>query len=68
MPEIKSIIVESDEPMGPFGAKGVGEMGGTPTAAAIANAIYDAIGIRMTELPMTPERVLAAIMKKEERA
>ncbi|MCX6059772.1 MAG: xanthine dehydrogenase family protein molybdopterin-binding subunit [Chloroflexi bacterium] len=65
MPEIKSIIVETDDPKGPFGAKGVGEMGGTPTAAAIANAIYNAIGIRMTQLPMTPERVLAAIIQKE---
>ncbi|MEK6752033.1 MAG: xanthine dehydrogenase family protein molybdopterin-binding subunit [Chloroflexota bacterium] len=65
MPEIKSIIVETDDPKGPFGAKGVGEMGGTPTAAAIANAIYDAVGVRMTQLPMTPERVLAAIMEKE---
>ena len=65
MPEIKSIIVETDDPKGPFGAKGVGEMGGTPTAAAIANAIYDAVGVRMTQLPMTPERVLAAIMQKE---
>ncbi|HLF90681.1 MAG TPA: xanthine dehydrogenase family protein molybdopterin-binding subunit [Anaerolineales bacterium] len=66
MPEIETIIVETDDPGGPFGAKGVGEMGGTPTAAAVANAIYDAIGIRMTELPMTPERVLAAILKKEQ--
>jgi xanthine dehydrogenase molybdenum-binding subunit len=65
MPKIETIIVETDDPRGPFGAKGVGEMGGTPTAAAIANAIYDAIGIRMTQLPMTAERVLAAIMKKE---
>lgn len=65
MPEIEIIIVETDDPKGPFGAKGVGEMGGTPTAAAIANAIYDAIGIRMAQLPMTPERVLAAIMQKE---
>ena len=39
-------------------------MGGTPTAAAIANAVYDAVGIRMTQLPMTPERVLAALDKK----
>jgi xanthine dehydrogenase molybdenum-binding subunit len=61
MPPIETIIVETDDPAGPFGAKGVGEMGGTPTAAAIANAVYDAIGIRLTELPMTPERVLAAI-------
>jgi xanthine dehydrogenase molybdenum-binding subunit len=65
MPEIETIIVETGDPGGPFGAKGVGEMGGTPTAAAVANAIYDAIGIRMTELPITPERLLAAILEKE---
>jgi xanthine dehydrogenase molybdenum-binding subunit len=61
MPEIESIIIETNDPQGPFGAKGVGEMGGTPTAAAIANAIYDAVGIRLTTLPMTPERVLKAL-------
>ncbi len=61
MPEIETIIVETDDPQGPFGAKGVGEMGGTPTAAAIANAIYDAVGVRLTRLPMTPERVLKAL-------
>lgn len=67
MPEIKSIIVETDDPGGPFGAKGVGEMGGTPTAAAIANAIFDAVGVRMTKLPMTAERVLKALDKKREQ-
>ncbi len=61
MPDIETIIIETDEPQGPFGAKGVGEMGGTPTAAAIANAIYDAVGVRLTQLPMTPERVLKAL-------
>lgn len=61
MPEIETIIVETDDPGGPFGAKGVGEMGGTPTAAAIANAIFDAVGVRLTELPMTPERILRAL-------
>lgn len=61
MPDIESILVETDDPQGPFGAKGVGEMGGTPTAAAIANAIYDAVGVRLTTLPMTPERVLKAL-------
>jgi xanthine dehydrogenase molybdenum-binding subunit len=66
MPEIETILVETDDPGGPFGAKGVGEMGGTPTAAAIANAIYDAIGIRLTDLPMTPERVLAAILQRRQ--
>ncbi|MDP7346533.1 MAG: hypothetical protein QF690_05755, partial [Anaerolineales bacterium] len=64
MPRIETIIVETNDPQGPFGAKGVGEMGGTPTAAAIANAIYDAVGVRLTELPMTPERVLAALDKR----
>lgn len=64
MPIIETHIIETDDPGGPFGAKGVGEMGGTPTAAAIANAIYDAIGVRMTQLPMTPERVLAALDAK----
>ena len=67
MPAIETIIVETDDPGGPFGAKGVGEMGGTPTAAAIANAIYDAAGVRLTQLPMTPERVLAALDKKREK-
>ncbi len=66
MPPIEVIIVETDDPGGPFGAKGVGEMGGTPTAAAIANAIYDAVGVRLTELPMTPERVLRAMMRRGE--
>ncbi|MCK6568989.1 MAG: xanthine dehydrogenase family protein molybdopterin-binding subunit [Anaerolineales bacterium] len=64
MPAIETFIIETDDPGGPFGAKGVGEMGGTPTAAAIANAIYDAVGVRMTQLPMTPERVLAALDEK----
>ncbi|MEK9162571.1 MAG: xanthine dehydrogenase family protein molybdopterin-binding subunit [Chloroflexota bacterium] len=61
MPQIESIIIETDDPQGPFGAKGVGEMGGTPTAAAIANAIHDATGVWLTQLPMTPERVLRAL-------
>jgi len=61
MPEIEAIIIETDDPQGPYGAKGVGEMGGTPTAAAIANAVYDAVGVRLTTLPMTPERVLKAL-------
>ncbi len=65
MPDIETVVIETDDPQGPFGAKGVGEMGGTPTAAAIANAIYDAIGVRMTTLPMTPERVLKALYEQQ---
>ena len=61
MPEIDSILVESNDPSGPFGAKGIGECGLIPTAPAIAAAVEDAIGIRFYEIPMTPERVLKKI-------
>jgi len=61
---IEAVIVETQDKDGPYGAKGIGEPGCVPTAPAIANAVYDAIGVRMTELPMTPERVLTAIRKK----
>lgn len=64
-PEIETIIVEDHEPSGPFGAKGVGEPALIPTAAAIANAVYDAIGVRMYSLPITPEKVLAALAEKK---
>jgi xanthine dehydrogenase molybdenum-binding subunit len=57
-------IVETDDQEGPFGAKGVGEPGLVPTAPAIANAIYDAVGVRLHHLPMTPEKVLAALQAK----
>jgi len=60
-PEILTEIVESPNAMGPFGAKGVGESALVPTAAAIANAIRDATGARVTQLPMTADRVLAAL-------
>lgn len=60
-PEIDAMYVESIDPTGPFGAKGVGECGLVPTAPAVATAVYDAIGVRFTEIPMTPERVLKAL-------
>jgi xanthine dehydrogenase molybdenum-binding subunit len=62
---IEPVIVETDDEGGPFGAKGVGEPGLVPTAPAIANAIYDAIGVRIRDLPITPEKVLAAIKEKD---
>ncbi len=58
------IVIETDDPDGPYGAKGIGEPGCVPTAPAIANAIYDAVGVRITDLPITPERVLKAIKEK----
>ncbi|KMY65962.1 4-hydroxybenzoyl-CoA reductase [Desulfocarbo indianensis] len=61
---VTPIIVETFDPAGPYGAKGIGEPGCVPSSPAIANAIYDAIGVRMSELPMTPERVLKAIKEK----
>lgn len=64
-PEMKTIFIEMPDPYGPFGAKSVGEIAMVPTAAAIANAVYDAIGIRLTELPMTPERILRAIKERK---
>jgi 4-hydroxybenzoyl-CoA reductase subunit alpha len=61
MPNVKTIIVESDEPNGPFGAKEVGEGAIMPTIPAILNAVYDATGVLIQELPLTPERVYMAI-------
>ena len=61
--EIHAYIVEHPEPKGPFGAKGVGEIGINAVAAAIANAVTAAIGVRLRRLPMTPERVLRAMTK-----
>ena len=66
-PELIPIIVETHEPSGPFGAKGVGEAGLVPTAAAIANAIESATGVRVTRLPITPERLLEALKKQQAR-
>jgi putative selenate reductase molybdopterin-binding subunit len=61
MPTVESLWVETNDPRGPYGAKGLGEMGMVPTAPAIANAVYDAVGVRMQELPITPEKVLTAM-------
>ncbi|MCP4668419.1 MAG: xanthine dehydrogenase family protein molybdopterin-binding subunit, partial [Deltaproteobacteria bacterium] len=57
--------IETDDQEGPFGAKGVGEPGLVPTAPAIANAVYDAIGVRIKDLPITPEKILAGLREKE---
>lgn len=64
MPNVKTIIIESDEPNGPFGAKEVGEGAIMPTIPAILNAIYDAVGVRINELPITSERLFTAMKEK----
>ena len=63
LPMIDTVIVEVANPGHPFGVRGVGEVPIVPPLAAIANAIYDAIGVRLHELPMSPGRVLAAMRK-----
>lgn len=61
MPEISVEFVAGYEPNGPMGAKSLGEVAINPVTAAIANAIYDAVGVRCTQLPITPERLWAAL-------
>jgi putative selenate reductase molybdopterin-binding subunit len=67
MPKLDVMFVESNDPQGPYGAKGLGEPALTPTAAAIANAIYNAVGVRIKELPITPEKILAALEEKKKK-
>jgi len=62
---MEPVIVETMDEDGPYGAKGIGEPGLVPTAPAIANAIYDAIGVRITDLPITPEKIRKALKEKK---
>lgn len=64
VPNITPLLVQIPSDLGPFGAKGVGEPPVVPVAAAVANAIYDAVGTRVTQLPITPERLFQAIHEK----
>jgi carbon-monoxide dehydrogenase large subunit len=64
MPEIESILVECLHREGPYGAKGVGETSNVPLPPAIANAIYDAVGVRIRDLPITPDKVLDALKRR----
>jgi CO/xanthine dehydrogenase Mo-binding subunit len=65
MVDVEKIIIEDPHSTGPFGAKGIGEPVMIPVGPAILNAIYDAIGVRITELPATPERIIEALQRKE---
>jgi len=66
VPLVYPVIVEESEPSGPYGAKGVGEPALVPTAAAVANAVADALGVRFYDLPFTPEKIVAAVKAGEE--
>jgi CO/xanthine dehydrogenase Mo-binding subunit len=65
VPDFRIMFVESNEPSGPFGAKGHGESSQNCSGGAIANAIYDAVGVRITSLPITPEKILRALREKQ---
>jgi len=65
VPPIEPILVEPIDPVGPYGAKGIGEATLIPVAPAVANAIYHATGIRFTEIPITPEKIHLALKRKK---
>ncbi len=67
MPDTKIVEIDTYEPEGPFGAKEAGEGLTNPTAAAIANAVRNAVGVTVTDLPITPEKILKAIKEKEKQ-
>lgn len=68
VPKVTSVLITEPDPKTPLGVKGIGEPALTPTAGAIVNAIHDAVGVRMTRLPATPERVMEALRAKREAA
>ena len=65
VPPVESILIEDPSPIGPYGAKGIGEQAVIPTAPAILNALHDAVGIRLKKIPATPDRVRDAILTRE---
>ncbi|CEP69215.1 Aldehyde oxidase/xanthine dehydrogenase, a/b hammerhead [Moorella glycerini] len=65
VPDVETILVESGSGLGPYGAKGVGEPACNSIAPAILNAIRDAVGVRITSLPATPEKIVFALQKKQ---
>ena len=65
LPEVESVVLEYPSADGPFGVKGLGEMTANSPIPAIANAITNAIGVRITEIPITPEKILCALEEQE---
>jgi CO/xanthine dehydrogenase Mo-binding subunit len=68
VPQIVPVILEKENPRSPEDIRGVGEPTTIPTAAAVANAVYDAVGVRVKDLPLTPERVYWALIEKENKS
>src|SRR5213079_2756835 len=64
MPEVFTELVENPDPRGPFGAKEVGQGPLLPVMPAVANAVYDAIGVRVDDVPITPEKIVKAMQAK----
>ena len=64
IPELKTVLVQSKSGPAPYESKGIGESSNVPVAGAIANAVHDAIGVRITDLPITAEKVLKALKAK----
>ena len=67
IPHFTTRLIENEDSEGPYGAKGIGEPGTIATTPAIANAIYDAIGVRIYNLPITPEKILKALKEKRNK-
>jgi CO/xanthine dehydrogenase Mo-binding subunit len=68
MPPLEHAFADSYEPTGPFGAKGLGELNMDPTAAVVSNAIFDAVGVRIKTLPITPEKILNALKEQKTKS
>ncbi len=67
MPDVVTYLIEDPDPNGPFGAKEVGQGPLLPIMPAVANAVFDAVGVRVDEIPVTPEKVLKALAAKDKR-
>jgi hypothetical protein len=65
MCDVKTYLIEDADPNGPFGAKEVGQGPLLPVPPAVANAVYDAVGVRIDEVPIMPEKVLKALREKD---
>ncbi|MEO6486656.1 MAG: hypothetical protein ABIO78_01810, partial [Thermoanaerobaculia bacterium] len=61
MPEVETFFIEDPDPNGPFGAKEAGQGPLLPVIPAVANAVFDAVGVRIDEVPITPEKILRAL-------